>query len=99
LITAEFKGVDNKILNNVGKNIFKKAKDAVCVLVSKMDNNFTIVVMSGPDVKDLHIGNMIKTLMTELKGKGGGGAEAANAFVPAINITANQIIEAFKAKL
>ena len=60
--------------------------------MSKIEQNFSVVVMSGPDVKDLHIGNMIIALMAELKGKGGGGADAANDFVPAGNNTAKQII-------
>ena len=99
VIIGEYQDVDNKTLNNLGKNITKKAKDTIAFLASTTENGINFVVFAGAGVGDLHIGKIIKELLAEVGGKGGGSKDAANGFIPSDTIALTDLIEQFKAKI
>jgi len=69
-----FNAVDDlnpKELKSLGDNLKEKNKKSIILLVSKSKKGYMIILMKGSESK-LHCGNILKSLMSEINGRGGG---------------------------
>jgi alanyl-tRNA synthetase len=60
-----------KELKNIGDNLKQKNDKSLILLVSKTSKNYMLVLMKGKN-SELHCGNILKTLMSQISGRGGG---------------------------
>ena len=60
-----------KELKNIGDNLKQKNDKSLILLVSKTSKNYMLVLMKGKN-SELHCGNILKTLMSQINGRGGG---------------------------
>jgi alanyl-tRNA synthetase len=99
VIFADFPGIDNKILTNLAKNLFKKAKACITLLLGSTPQKINVILARGPDNSAIDVGMLFKKLMAETGGKGGGNKESASGVIPQSKLTAAEIFAKFKSLL
>ncbi len=82
-----------KELKSLGDNLKQKNKNAIILLLSKSKKGYMIVLMKG-DSSSLHCGNILKSLMAEINGRGGGKENMAQGGAT-LDFTPEQIKEKF----
>jgi alanyl-tRNA synthetase len=78
-------------LKGIGDNLKQKHEDSLIFLLSKSKENYMIVLMKGAKCS-LHCGNILKSLMSEINGRGGGKDNMAQGGAT-LDFTVEQIKE------
>ena len=71
LIFNEVADLNPKELKGLGDSLKQKNENSAILLLSKSKKGYMIVLMKGNNSK-LHCGNILKSLMSEINGRGGG---------------------------
>jgi len=71
LIFNEVADLNPKELKGLGDNLKQKHKEATILLLSKSAKGYMIILTKGAE-SSLHCGNILKSLMSEINGRGGG---------------------------
>ncbi len=82
-----------KELKSLGDNLKQKNKNAIILLLSKSKKGYMIVLMKG-DSLSLHCGKILKSLMAEINGRGGGKENMAQGGAT-LDFSPEQIKEKF----
>jgi alanyl-tRNA synthetase len=102
LIIQDFEKISQKELQNLGKKLHKNADNLITIFVDKTETGTLLMGMLGKFVADkltLNIGEIIKNVVEEFSGKGGGRKDYGQGFIDNKEITTHQIIKSILAKL
>ncbi|MFX0009437.1 MAG: alanine--tRNA ligase [Candidatus Hermodarchaeota archaeon] len=102
LIIQDFENISQKELQNLGKKLHKNADNLITIFVDKTDTGTLLVGMLGKLVADklkLNVGEIIKNVVEQFSGKGGGRKDYGQGFIENKKITTHQIIKSILDKL
>ncbi|GBF49529.1 alanyl-tRNA synthetase [Leptospira ryugenii] len=79
VVKQVFDGVDSKSLKDLGDSLKSRSEDVICLFGSKEGESSTLVYMCNQKnvAKGIHCGNLLKSALELLGGKGGGRPDMA----------------------
>ena len=102
LIIQDFENISQKELQNLGKKLHKNADNLITIFVDKTETGTLLMGMLGKLVADkltLNVGEIIKNVVEEFSGKGGGREDYGQGFIDNKEITIHQVIKSILDKL